>query len=239
MAIKQVHYQDTIYAVSYELLNPTQKTDILFLHGWGSTKELMKQAFQNTFPKYRHIYVDLPGFGKSSSEKALVSKDYAEITKVLLEQLESKPEFIAGHSFGGKVATLLQPPNLILLSSAGIPVEKSLKVKFKIKLAKWMKPILGDSLKNIFMTKDAEGMPEHMYQTLKNVVDEDFREHFSSYHGNAYIFWGIEDKATPLSSGEAISHLMAHSHFCPCEGDHFFFLDKGSIIQDFIQNKAV
>lgn len=238
MAIKQIHYQGTTYAVSYELLNPAQKRDILFLHGWGSTKELMKQAFQNTFPEYRHIYVDLPGFGKSSSEKALITEDYVQITTLLLKQLESKPEYIAGHSFGGKVATLLQPVNLILLSSAGIPVEKSLKVKSKIKLAKWMKPILGNSLKNLFMTKDAEGMPEHMYQTLKNVVDEDFREHFSAFRGNAYIFWGKEDRATPLASGEKIHALMAHSHFCPCAGDHFFFLDKGSIIQDFIQNKA-
>lgn len=238
MAIKQIEYQNFTYEISYELLNPVSKTDILFLHGWGSTKEVMKQAFQNTFPDFRHIYVDLPGFGKSNSEKALMTADYVEIIKVLLEQLESRPAFIAGHSFGGKVATLLQPDNLILLSSAGIPVEKSLKVKSKIKLAKWMKPVLGDSLKNLFMTKDAEGMPEHMYQTLKNVVDEDFREYFSHYRGHAHIFWGKEDTATPLSSGEAIHGLMEHSHFHPCEGDHFFFLDKGSIIQDFVQKEV-
>ena len=47
-----------------------------------------------------------------------------------------------------------------------------------------------------------------MYQTFKNVVDEDFSKEFSSYTGKALLCWGNEDTATPLSSGEKIDELM-------------------------------
>ena len=63
-----------------------------------------------------------------------------------------------------------------------------------------------------------------MYETLKNVVDEDFSSKFADFGGKAFIFWGEEDKATPLKSGERVSRLIKNSEFHALKGDHFFFL---------------
>jgi len=63
-----------------------------------------------------------------------------------------------------------------------------------------------------------------MYETLKNVVDEDFSSKFADFGGKAFIFWGEEDKATPLKSGERVSRLVKNSEFHALKGDHFFFL---------------
>ena len=48
MASKEVHYKDKAFQLSYELVNPAQEEVLLILHGWGSNKEIMKQAFGKT-----------------------------------------------------------------------------------------------------------------------------------------------------------------------------------------------
>ena len=130
MAIKDIKYKNKIYSLSYELQNLSKKRVILFLHGWGSNKDIMKQAFSKYLSNYKHIYLDMPGFGNSSIEEVITTKDYANIVKEFLKSLHVEANCVVGHSFGGKVASLLNPDSLILLSSAGIKREKSLKIKF-------------------------------------------------------------------------------------------------------------
>lgn len=224
MAVKEVKYGGKIYRISYETVNPANKDVALFLHGWGANKEIMKKAFGAYFKDFRHVYVDMPGFGASSMHGALATKDYAKIMKSFLDELGANPKIIFGHSFGGKVATLLNPEYLALLSSAGIVAKKPLWVRFKIALFKFLKLFGLGFLYKFFATKDVKGMSKTMYETLKNVVDEDFSSKFTDFGGKAFIFWGEEDKATPLKSGERVSRLIKNSEFHALKGDHFFFL---------------
>ena len=224
MAIKEIKYGGKIYRISYETVNPANKDVALFLHGWGANKEIMKKAFGTYFKDFRHVYVDMPGFGASSMHGALATKDYAKIMKSFLDELGANPKIIFGHSFGGKVATLLNPEYLALLSSAGIVAKKPLWVRFKIALFKFLKLFGLGFLYKFFATKDVKGMSKTMYETLKNVVDEDFSSKFADFGGKAFIFWGEEDKATPLKSGERVSRLIKNSEFHALKGDHFFFL---------------
>ena len=224
MAVKEVKYGGKIYRISYETVNPANKDVALFLHGWGANKEIMKKAFGTYFKDFRHVYVDMPGFGASSMHGALATKDYAKIMKSFLDELGASPKIIFGHSFGGKVATLLNPEYLALLSSAGIVAKKPLWVRFKIALFKFLKLFGLGFLYKFFATKDVKGMSKTMYETLKNVVDEDFSSKFADFGGKAFIFWGEEDKATPLKSGERVSRLIKNSEFHALKGDHFFFL---------------
>ena len=224
MAVKEVKYGGKIYRISYETVNPANKDVALFLHGWGANKEIMKKAFGAYFKDLRHVYVDMPGFGASSMHGALATKDYEKIMKTFLDELGASPKIIFGHSFGGKVATLLNPQYLALLSSAGIVAKKPLWVRFKIALFKFLKLFGLFFLYKFFATKDVKGMSKTMYETLKNVVDEDFSSKFADFGGKAFIFWGEEDKATPLKSGERVSRLIKNSEFHALKGDHFFFL---------------
>ena len=224
MAVKEVKYGGKIYRISYETVNPAHKDVALFLHGWGANKEIMKKAFGMYFKDFRHVYVDMPGFGASSMHGALATKDYAKIMKSFLNELGASPKIIFGRSFGGKVATLLNPEYLALLSSAGIVAKKPLWVRFKIALFKFLKLFGLGFLYKFFATKDVKGMSKTMYETLKNVVDEDFSSKFADFGGKAFIFWGEEDKATPLKSGERVSRLIKNNEFHALKGDHFFFL---------------
>ena len=87
MASKEIRYKEHTFKLAYEIVNSTQDEILLVLHGWGSRKEIMKQAFSNTLPDYKHIYLDMPGFGKSTNEMILTTVDYANIVQLFLDAL--------------------------------------------------------------------------------------------------------------------------------------------------------
>ncbi len=232
MAQKVVEYKNQEFRVSYEIVNPSLEESIVVLHGWGSNKEIMKQAFGKELSDYKHIYIDMPGFGASSNEMILTTKDYGEIIKLFLELLHLKPLVVMGHSFGGKVATLLAPSYLVLLSSAGVVTEKPWSVKIKIATFKFLKPLGMKKIRELFVSSDVQGMSHEMYETFKNVVDEDFENEFSKSKSRALCFWGIDDTATPLYTGEKIANIIENSKFYPLEGDHFFFLKHANFISN-------
>ena len=239
MATKEVRYKEKTFPISYKIANPNKKRDFIVLHGWGSNKEIMHNTFKNGLLEYRHIYIDLPGFGKSLNDEVLTTSDYKKILDIFLKELNSKKEIIAGHSFGGKVATLLEPEILVLLSSAGIPVKKSLKVKAKITAFKMLKKMGFGGLYKLFATKDVKGMKKNMYETLKNVVDEDFSDIFRTFNSKTLIFWGKEDKTTPLICGETINRLIQGSQFFPLPGDHFFFVNNSEKILKILSKEVI
>lgn len=239
MAVRKVKIDSMDFDISYEIFNKDKNIDLIILHGWGSNKEVMKSAFLKFMPNFRHIYIDMPGFGKSSNDYSLTTNLYFNIIDRFLKDLGAKKDIVIGHSFGGKVALLLRPKLLVLLSSAGIVAKKPFKVRAKIALFKTLKPIFGDRFYKLFATKDVEGMSKNMYETLKNVVDEDFSSLFKSYEKESLIFWGREDKTTPLESGKKIASLMKGSLFFEMEGDHYFFLKNAKEISKKIEEKVL
>ena len=236
MASKSLIVENRSFDISYEIVNPTCKKDIVFLHGWGSNKDIMKNVFAPFLNDFRHIYIDLPGFGKSSNDYSLTTLDYAEITDEFLKLLNSTKDVIAGHSYGGKVATLLNPKNLVLLSSAGILEKKEFMVKMKITSAKVFNALGLKNLTKKFRSADVNTMSEHMYKTFKNVVNEDFSNNFENFQNNALIFWGEKDIATSLESGKKIASLINTSTFISYDGDHYFFAKNAKDITKRIEN---
>ncbi len=238
MASREIEYNKNRFTINYSILNPNQTKNLIILHGWGSNKDIMVGAFKNHLKDFRHIYIDMPGFGKSPNNEILTTQDYANIIDNFLQNISVNKNIIIGHSFGGKVATLMSPELLVLLSSAGIKVPKPLSIRIKIVIFKLLKPFGFATIYKLFASKDVEGMNKQMYETFKNVVDEDFTKHFQNFQNKALLFWGKDDTATPLSSGQKIHSLIKNSQFFPLEGDHYFFMKNADFIQTHI-NKAI
>jgi len=236
LALKSLSIEDKTFEISYEIINPSCKKDIVFLHGWGSNKEVMKRAFLNYLKDFRHIYLDMPGFGKSPTKYILTTQDYAKICEEFLKQLNSSKDVIVGHSFGGKISTLLNPKNLVLLSSSGILEKKTFNVKLKIFFAKVFNTFGFKNFTKVFRSKDVDEMSENMYETFKNVVNEDFSSYFANFSNKALILWGKEDKAASLKSGETIANLIKNSKFISYSGEHYFFLEHSNDICERIEN---
>ncbi len=235
MALKSFQHDQHTYSVSYDIVNPQAKYDLIILHGWGSNKEIMKQAFEPYMDQFRHIYIDLPGFGGSINHAVLDSQEYTRILEVFLELIGAKKEIIIGHSFGGKIATLLNPNLLVLLSSAGIKLPKPLNVLIKIKLTKLANSLGLRKLGTLFRAQDAKELNTLMYETFKKVVDEDFSHEFSNFRNKALICWGESDTATPIAAGEKIAEMIKNNRFTVYQGDHFFFLKRAKSIASEIE----
>ncbi|MFK5880803.1 MAG: alpha/beta hydrolase [Sulfurospirillum sp.] len=234
MALKEIGYKSTRYNISYEIHNKNRSDTLIFLHGWGSNKEIMRDSFAKYLGDFRLLFIDLPGFGNSSIHTALETKEYADIIDIFLKTLQVEKRIIFGHSFGGKVAALLNPDILVLLGTAGILNKKSLKTRLKIKIFKLLHPLFGKNLYKFFATKDVDGLSRIMYETLKKVVDEDFSGIFANFENRAFVYWGEDDKAVPLSNAYKIDTLIADSRLRIYDGGHFFFLDNAKqICQNF------
>ena len=238
MAAKEINYKEKTFKLSYEMINPSAENSLLILHGWGSNKEIMKQAFGKELKAYKHIYLDMPGFGASTNDMILTTKDYGEIVQLFLDTLGLKASIVMGHSFGGKVATLLNIPHLVLLSSAGIVTIKPWSIKVKIATFKLLKPLGFAKIRELFVAPDAKNMSHEMYETFKNVVDEDFEDSFAKSKSKTLCFWGKEDTATPLYTGEKIAGLIQNAAFYPLDGDHFFFLQHRDFIAQTITEQC-
>lgn len=253
MAHRTITYNAQSLDIAYLKQSPKGESSgvIVFLHGWGSNKELMHMAFGKTFASYTHYYIDLPGFGASAYGESnaygldssgsiagtrlemptlempvLETRDYAAIVDEFFAALRIVPDIVVGHSFGGKVAMLCAGEQVILLSSAGIVRPKSWRVRAKIACAKLAKR-LGLRL-SFLRAKDGQNLNPVMYETFKRVVDEDFSHIFAASTKRVSIFWGVQDSATPLDSGRQIHALIKGSRFFPLAGDHYFFLQQGA-----------
>lgn len=79
--------------------------NLVFLHGWGQSKETWINIADN-LQKNNNIYLlDLPGFGKSDfPSKILTIADYVEIINNFLKKLKINKMILIGHSFGGRIA---------------------------------------------------------------------------------------------------------------------------------------
>jgi len=235
MAVKSIQYNQHTFDISYEIVNPEAKIDIIVLHGWGSNKKLMKQSFSPHMKAFRHIYIDLPGFGNSTCSSTLTTIDVARIVELFMIHINASKDIILGHSFGGKVALFLEPKLLVLVASAGIYKAKPLKVKAKIAVFKAFKGLGLSKLRSLFVADDAKELSEYMYQTFKNVVNEDFSSEFADFDGKALLFWGKEDTATPLESAKRIESLIADAKLDVYEGDHYFFMQNSQDISKKIE----
>ncbi len=235
MAKKSIQYQKHTFDISYEILNPNADVDLIVLHGWGSNKGLMKQSFSPYMDSFRHIYIDLPGFGASSCSAVLTTQDYARIIELFMIHLNASKDIILGHSFGGKVALLLEPKVLVLVGSAGIYIPKSIKIQVKIAIYKSLKILGLSKFRSLFVADDAKQLSHYMYETFKNVVDEDFSDTFASFGGKALLCWGEVDTATPLSSGKKMKELIQDSKLIVYEGDHYFFMNYAKDISENIE----
>ena len=191
IAYKNSHKEDMSFDISYTIENVSHNKNIIFLHGWGSNKEIM-QCFAPYFPNAKLIFIDMPGFGNSPNDFILNTYDYANIIDIFLKEKSFKKDVIIGHSFGGKVATLLNPDLLVLLGSSGIVIPKTITIKAKIAISKILKIF---NISNFLISSDVKGMPKNMYEVFKIVLNEDFSNEFKNFKKNAYYYG--ENKTQP------------------------------------------
>jgi pimeloyl-ACP methyl ester carboxylesterase len=235
--------------ISYVGTQSTGEKCLLFLHGWGSNKEVWGQVSklisQSVNQQYTIYALDLPGFGQSplslkqQLQAGLSVGDYAEIVKGFIEKLALKNIIIVGHSFGGRVGIKLasQYPDiisqLVLVDSAGFVTPASKKNLMGV-VAKIIKPIFKPRFMQGLRKKIYKGLGAEDYLTFPElkatflkVVNEDLSKDMKGIKIPTLIITGENDKDTPIAFGKRMNFLIPNSQLLILKNaGHYSFLDQ-------------
>lgn len=197
---------------------------VIILHGWTYSLEKW-QPFLDILRKKEidPVMLKVPGL-TSENDKTWDIGDYVDWLKKIVSKEKEKVVLI-GHSNGGRIIAnfAIKYPEkvskLILIDSAGIyhnELPLALKrVIFKT-LAKFGQALKDSSiLKNIFYKiageTDYKNANQNMKQTMINLLNSDKSLKFENIKSPTLIFWGSEDKITPVSDGRILNLLIKNS----------------------------
>lgn len=230
------------------------KKVIVFLHGWGASKETFLWT-KNYFDEYKKIYVDFAGFGESPEpSKVFCLSDYVFDLKKLVDGFEIEELVLVGHSFGGRVAIKFaylfqneyQNLKICLVDSAGIKPRLSVFKKYQIWKYKRLKARvtnderLEEKLKSYGST-DYKSLSGVMRKTFVKIVNEDLYPLLKFVVCKVCLVWGDKDKDTKVWMAKRMKRSFKDSQlFILKNAGHFAYADKPKefliILDTFIKN---
>ena len=175
------------------------------------------------------LLIDFPPFGKSEEPKNVWTIfDYKNLTKEIIlkckKEKECKTITIVGHSFGGRIAILLENEdfitNIVLISSAGIK-HQSLNIKLKIYAYKILKKLKFKNLNN-FGSSDYKNLSSNMKQTFQNIVNVDLKAYCKNFKTPCLIIAAEKDTETPLKTQKKLSKLIKNSKLVVLKNENHF-----------------
>ena len=228
-----------------------KKQTILILPGWGDTRKTFNYLINN-LKNYFTIYIlDYPGFGKSTFNNTLDIFMYSDIINEFIIKLNLENSILIGHSFGGRLISILTTKynikykKIILINVAGLK-EHNIKLFFKTltyKLLKKIKYLLPNKLKikfqnylfHKFASNDYKNLDKSLYKTFQNVVKVNLKPYYKKIEIDTLIIWGEKDVITPISMAYKLNKLIKNSYLIKLPGLHHFpYLENPYLISEII-----
>lgn len=229
---------------------PKGKTQILLLHGWGSSAELMRPIAESLEKDFEVHSIDLPGHGRSPlPSSAYGVPESAALVAEYISTKMTKPVHILGHSNGGRISLHMAAhpdyadliDRLVLVSPSGIKRNRSAKFYFKKYLAKSLKfpfNLLPPQLKEpgLARMKDSllwKSLGSSDYRSLSGVMQETFvqtvnyylEDELSRVKSSVLLFRGSEDEAISDAQMKVMQKLIEDIGYVELPGaGHFGYL---------------
>ncbi|MBR4800180.1 MAG: alpha/beta hydrolase [Clostridia bacterium] len=215
----------------FQTVNGNETRDyVVFLHGWGgSVSAFLFVAKRLATLGYRCILLDMAGFGDTPEPTfPYTVKAYANDVRRLLYDLGIEKAVFVGQSFGGRIATELaySSPDtvkkLVLIDAAGCKPRRGLKYRLRVFAHKFLQKIGKKGLKG---SRDYQVLSPVMRETFKNVVNYFQDGQLEYIVCPTAIFWGKNDKETPLYMAKRLKKRIKNSQLFLLDGGHFAYMD--------------
>jgi pimeloyl-ACP methyl ester carboxylesterase len=195
--------------------------DILILHGWGRSLNEWIPTAQKISSQHTVTLLDLPGFGSSEEPPTpWDTYDYALLVLAFMKKLEISSPIILGHSFGGRIATILavnnsdQISSIILVDAGGIQIQHlsiKLRILFYKIFIKPLKAIVPKRVRNMFGSSDYKTLSGTLRTSFVKIVNQDLRHLFSKISKPVTVIWGSNDQVLPVEYVKIYKQLIPHA----------------------------
>ncbi len=245
------------YNICYKITGSGSKTAVM-LQGWGTDLGMYDSVANAINDEYTFVQFDFPGFGGSDEPKEAWNVDaYADFFLKLMDALKIESASLIGHSYGGRVIIKLASrkdipftiENIVLIDSAGIVPEKTLKQKLKIANYKILKNIFGIKLiytlfpelvedwRNRQGSDDYRNASPIMRRCLVMAVNEDLRHLLPDIKQDTLLVWGDKDTATPISDAKIMESMISGSGLVVLNGcGHFSYLEQPAVFKNILRS---
>jgi pimeloyl-ACP methyl ester carboxylesterase len=224
---------------------------VLMLHGWGDSLHSFDALVQK-LPGFRIVRLDMPGFGNTELPKdTWTVEQYAKFVAEFCKKTGVQPEYVIGHSFGGRVIIkavsqrFLEPKKIVFIASAGVADRQNVHNMAFTAGAKIGKALLKPFPKSLYLRlrKELYRVTGGDYisagalqETFLAVIKEDLSSDAAHIDRPALLVWGEDDIVTPVEEGKKIHRLIKGSELKVLSGaGHFVHQQKADEVAKLIQ----
>ena len=199
---------------------------VVWLHGWARRREDFSRCGQILAASgIASVAFDLPGFGSSPAPTVVGgARHYAELLAPALRQLSDGPLVVVGHSFGGRIATVLAANHPDLVKSlllTGVPLLRGPQVRRSprtYRLIRWLhgRGLIGESrmeqARQRYGSTDYRNATGVMRDVLVVTVNESYEDEVARLSMPVAMVWGRDDHVVPLHIAERAIAMMSGPH---------------------------
>lgn len=206
--------------------------DLVFLHGYLSSKEAFSAQIEYFSKFYRVSALDFLGFGASPALKEPYSvDDYAEWTRNALRALNVKKPHLIAHSFGCRVAVKLlanhgdEFSKSLLTGAAGVNRKRGLSYRVKVKTYRLVKRWFPTFAERKFGSEEYRSLSPVMKESYKKIVNEDLRSLAEKIENEVLLVQGKDDQTTREKEVREYLVRLKRGKMVQMDGGHFAFLE--------------
>lgn len=214
------------------------KTDecVLFLHGWGGSEYSFLETFNQLKNRFSVLSINLSNITSNYLNKPLTLFDYAiKVSQILVEH-NIKNVHIVCHSFGFRIALILNKyfnfeiKSMVIVDGAGVNFFeigrnikifyfKILKILVKLKLCKF-------SILNKFGSVDYKNLNKIDRETFKNIVNYNLKKYVDFINIKTTIIWGKYDVDTKIKIAKFLHKNIKQSVLKIYNTGHFSYIEN-------------
>ncbi|MBU1203960.1 MAG: alpha/beta hydrolase [Nanoarchaeota archaeon] len=223
-----------VYGHKISYLTGGQKNNppLVFLHGVFASAAIYRRFLKILSRKFRVYAIDLPGFGRSSMPRNILTiDDYTDIIFRFITDLKIKKPVMAGHSAGGLVALDMALRHghilkkIVLINAAGLKLKYSFKdLYIDLILKSHINQISRYHLWRealIILSDFIRGAATPVYwKILKHDSFVNYETKLKKIKIPALIIWGKNDLLFPIHFARKFKELLPNSKLITTNGDH-------------------
>jgi pimeloyl-ACP methyl ester carboxylesterase len=216
--VLQAFGDGTIFGETYG----TGPIAVVWLHGWGRThQDFAAAAHALAGDGIASVALDLPGFGASPLPNVRGGAQlYADLVTTVLEGLGVDRVTLVGHSFGGRIATVLAATSPDLVHSlvlTGAPLLRraaTARPARRYQVVRWLhaQGLLRDATMETYRQRygsaDYRAASGLLRDILVTTVNESYEQELPLVQAPTALVWGRDDHDVPLAVMEQALTLL-------------------------------